>query len=40
MRLSRTTCGKLDYDPAKLETGIVHLGIGAFHRAHIAYFTD
>jgi len=40
MRLSRTTCGKLDYDPAKLETGIVHLGIGAFHRAHMADFTD
>lgn len=28
------------YDPAKHGTGIVHLGAGAFHRAHQAVFTD
>lgn len=27
------------YDPRELSTGIVHLGIGAFHRAHQADFT-
>jgi len=39
-RLSRTTCPPLAYDPAALETGIVHLGVGAFHRAHMADYTD
>ena len=39
-RLSRTTCPALAYDPAALETGIVHLGAGAFHRAHMADYTD
>jgi fructuronate reductase len=39
-RLSRATCKTLGYDPAQLETGIVHLGIGAFHRAHMADYTD
>jgi fructuronate reductase len=28
------------YDPAAHGVGIVHLGIGAFHRAHQAVFTD
>ena len=28
------------YDRAALRTGIVHLGIGAFHRAHQAAYTD
>ncbi|MGA0593979.1 mannitol dehydrogenase family protein [Enterovirga sp. CN4-39] len=28
------------YDRAQLKTGIVHLGIGAFHRAHLAVYTD
>ena len=28
------------YDPAALKTGMVHLGVGAFHRAHQAVFTD
>ncbi len=28
------------YNPASLEVGIVHLGIGAFHRAHQAVYTD
>jgi fructuronate reductase len=29
-----------DFDPATLRTGIVHLGIGAFHRAHEAFHTQ
>src|SRR5690554_202754 len=28
------------YDRASLKPGIVHLGIGAFHRAHQAYYTE
>ncbi|QND51282.1 mannitol dehydrogenase family protein [Phyllobacterium sp. 628] len=28
------------YDRSQVETGIVHLGIGAFHRAHQAVYTD
>ena len=28
------------YDPAKVTVGIVHLGLGAFHRAHQAVYTD
>ncbi|MCE3544424.1 D-mannonate oxidoreductase, partial [Escherichia coli] len=28
------------YDRSAVETGIVHLGIGAFHRAHQAVYTD
>jgi fructuronate reductase len=40
MRLTRKTSPPLAYDPAAVETGIVHLGIGAFHRAHMADFTD
>ena len=28
------------YDVAKVSTGIVHLGLGAFHRAHQAFYTD
>jgi len=28
------------YDPAALTIGIVHLGLGAFHRAHQAVYTD
>ena len=28
------------FDPARLKSGIVHLGIGAFHRAHQAVFTE
>ncbi|ASY59483.1 mannitol dehydrogenase family protein [Sinorhizobium sp. CCBAU 05631] len=47
MRLSRMTLDRLPeavkkpgYDPANISVGIVHLGIGAFHRAHQAAFTD
>ncbi len=29
-----------DYDPRALTTGIVHLGLGSFHRAHQAMYTD
>ena len=28
------------YDPSVVGIGMVHLGIGAFHRAHQAVFTD
>jgi fructuronate reductase len=28
------------FDPAQLKSGIVHLGIGAFHRPHQAVFTE
>lgn len=28
------------YDPSHVSVGIVHLGIGAFHRAHQAVYTD
>jgi fructuronate reductase len=37
---SVSTASVPDYDPGELGTGIVHLGIGAFHRAHQAVFTD
>ncbi|MBB4041723.1 fructuronate reductase [Microvirga flocculans] len=29
-----------DYDRSAVSTGIVHLGVGAFHRAHQAVYTD
>jgi fructuronate reductase len=29
-----------DYDRATQKPGIVHFGIGAFHRAHMAAYTD
>jgi fructuronate reductase len=32
--------GRPAYDRAALAAGIVHLGIGAFHRAHAAVYTD
>jgi fructuronate reductase len=32
--------GRPPFDPVKLKNGIVHLGIGAFHRAHQAVFTQ
>lgn len=47
MRLSRHTSGLLNsdisrpkYDYAAQRCGIVHFGIGAFHRAHQAVYTD
>lgn len=46
-RLHPTTLNKLStdvhvpgYDPAAIRPGIVHLGMGAFHRAHMAMYTD
>jgi len=32
--------GRLPYDRARITPGIVHLGVGAFHRAHIAAYVD
>ena len=47
MRLSDATLDRLPadvariaYDRAAQKTGIVHFGIGAFHRAHQAWYTD
>jgi mannitol 2-dehydrogenase len=45
--LARATLGALPrgvaapaYDPAKLRPGIVHIGVGNFHRAHQAVYLD
>jgi len=47
VRLGRETAAQLaasverpGYDPAAQKCGIVHFGIGAFHRAHQAAYTD
>jgi len=47
VRLNRETAAQLSasverpgYDPATQACGIVHFGIGAFHRAHQAAYTD
>jgi fructuronate reductase len=34
------TVSRPGFDPTRLGIGIVHLGIGAFHRAHQAIYTD
>ncbi len=46
-RLSLATLGRASpgvrrpaYDPARVATGIVHLGVGNFHRAHQAVYAD
>ena len=39
-RLSLKTAKGLAYDPSLIDIGIVHLGVGAFHRAHMADYTD
>ncbi len=46
-RLCEATLDRLDpsverfaYDREDIETGIVHLGVGAFHRGHQAVYTD
>jgi fructuronate reductase len=46
-RLSRKTLGSLPgnvvtpaYSPGEHDPGIVHIGLGAFHRAHQAVYTD
>lgn len=28
------------YDRSKIKTGVVHVGVGGFHRSHQAYYTD
>ena len=45
--LSLSTLGALPaavarprYDPASIGVGMVHLGLGAFHRAHEAVYAD
>ncbi|HQR02549.1 MAG: mannitol dehydrogenase family protein [Proteobacteria bacterium] len=47
MRLTNTTLANLragidrpQYDREAQDVGIIHLGIGAFHRAHQAWYTD
>ncbi|MDF0733905.1 mannitol dehydrogenase family protein [Pseudomonas entomophila] len=47
MRLNQHNLGQLantvarpSYDPAQLRQGIVHIGVGGFHRAHQAAYTD
>lgn len=47
MRLSEATLSRIPaavprfrYDRAAQATGIIHFGIGAFHRAHQAWYTD
>jgi fructuronate reductase len=47
VRLSKAALARLPasvrrpfFDPATVKCGIVHLGIGAFHRAHQAVFTE
>jgi fructuronate reductase len=43
VRLGLGTAGELAaprVDPRELEVGIVHLGLGAFHRAHQAVYTE
>src|SRR5829696_8135043 len=46
LALSRSSLSRLPsgvtapaYDPAQVEPGIVHLGLGGFHRAHLARYT-
>ncbi|MCO7515917.1 mannitol dehydrogenase family protein [Pseudomonas guariconensis] len=38
--LLATTVACPSYDPAHLRQGIVHIGVGGFHRAHQAAYTD
>ncbi|GAA5507558.1 mannitol dehydrogenase family protein [Novipirellula caenicola] len=35
-----TAIARPTYDRSKLKTGIVHIGVGGFHRSHEAYYTD
>lgn len=39
-RLSLATAPAMGFDPAAHGAGIVHLGLGAFHKAHQAAYTD
>tara|TARA_R110002051_G_scaffold69741_5_gene125485 strand:- start:2867 stop:4351 length:1485 start_codon:yes stop_codon:yes gene_type:complete len=38
--LLREHLGVPEYDPKSLKTGIVHVGVGGFHRAHQAYYLN
>ena len=29
-----------EYDRSRMKTGIVHIGVGGFHRSHEAHYTD
>lgn len=40
MRLNAASAPPLDYDREDQAVGIVHFGIGAFHRAHQAWYSD
>ncbi|HWA48723.1 MAG TPA: mannitol dehydrogenase family protein [Dongiaceae bacterium] len=41
MRLNPdSAAARLPYDRTKVTPGIVHLGVGAFHRAHVAAYVD
>ena len=35
-----SSVAKPAYDPRAIGVGIVHLGLGAFHRAHQAFYVD
>jgi fructuronate reductase len=35
-----STVARPGYDRSRMQTGIVHIGIGAFHRAHQSVYTD
>lgn len=37
---SASAAARLSFDRSKVTPGIVHLGVGAFHRAHIAAYVD
>src|SRR5512141_874502 len=36
----RSGVARPDYDPGRIGVGILHLGLGAFHRAHQAVIVD
>ena len=38
--LNRARCAKPAYDPTQIGIGHVHLGLGAFHKAHQALYSD
>lgn len=40
MRSISAEVARPSYDRARTKAGIVHLGLGAFHRAHQAVFVD
>ena len=40
MNIGKPPIFATDYDRAACQTGIVHVGYGAFHRAHQAVYID